>query len=111
MEQQVSAIAIVNKLRNATLNGRLLWERTGEYGNQYKVLLNADQTAIVGRLPAGDAVVLSMVNRDGRPTLHLDSSRVGDDVLRLALLQLYVAVRDTVASLITQEAAKAVEDL
>jgi len=109
--EQTTPVAIVNRLRGATLEGKLLWERTGEYGRQYRVLLDEGHTALVARVPAGNAVVLTMRNGVGSVTLHLDSGRAADDVLRLALLQLYVAVRDTVAALVTQEAARAVKDL
>jgi hypothetical protein len=104
-------IAIVNRLRSATLQGKLLWERTGEYGRQYRVLLDEGHTAEVAKVPAGNAVVLTMRNGVGGVTLHLDSGRVPEDLLRLALLQLYVTVRDTVTALVTEEAAKAVKDL
>ncbi len=106
-----SPIAIVNRLRTATLEGRLLWRSSGEVPTEYKVVLDEGHSVIVAKVPAGTAVVLTMANADGKPTLHLDSGRVKDDLLRLALLQLYVAVRDRVAALALEDAARAVEDL
>ncbi len=110
-EPQQSPVAILNKLRKATEDGRLLWERYGDYGSQYRAVLPSGYTVVVARAPAGDAVIVTMTSPEGRSTLHLDSGRAGDDLLRLALLQLYVSVRDTVAALITKEAYRAVEDL
>ncbi|MBM3496951.1 MAG: hypothetical protein FJX72_21910 [Armatimonadetes bacterium] len=111
MRDQIAGhIEIVNKLRRGTLEGKLLWERTGEVGKQYSVLLDTGYRATVQKTPAA-SVVLTMVNAQGVASVHLDSSRVPDDVLRLALLQLFVAVRDTMTDLMTKDALDAVRDL
>lgn len=111
MQDQTAAhTAIVNKLRRGTLEGKLLWERVGDYGKQYAVLLDTGFRATVQKTPSG-SVVFTMLNAGGVASVHLDSSRVADDMLRLALLQLYVAVRDTVAELVAREALDAVKDL
>jgi len=109
--EATNPIVIVNKLQSATIEGKLLWERTGDYGTQYKVVLDEDHIVTAPKVPAGNAVVLTITNAEGKPLLHLDSGRVDDDVLKLALLQLYVTVRDAVAALLVEEAAKASEDL
>ncbi len=109
-EQAAGHIELVNRLRSKTLDGKLVWERSGDYGGQYSVRLSNGYLATVQKAPAG-SVVVTLVNERGVATVHLDSSRVADDLLRLAVLQLYVAVRDTVASLLTKDALDAVEDL
>ena len=109
--EPTNPVVIINKLRSATLDGKLLWERTGEYGSQYRVVLDELHTATIARVPAGNAVVFTMTSAEGKPILHFDSGRVDDDVLKLALLQLYVTVRDTVAALLVEEAAKTLDGL
>jgi hypothetical protein len=52
-----------------------------------------------------------MSNAQGTQTLYLDSSRVTEDVLRLALLQLFVTVRDTLEQQVRREALDAVKNL
>lgn len=109
-EQVAGHIEVVNRLKGKTLEGKLVWERTGEYGKQYTVRLNNGYRATVQKAPAGN-VVVTLVNESGVATVHLDSSRAADDLLKVAILQLYVAVRDTVASLLTRDALEAVEDI
>jgi hypothetical protein len=110
MQDRVAGhIEIVNKLRARTAEGALLWERAGDYGAQYSVLLSNGFRATVQKVPAG-SVVLTMQTPQGVATVHLDSSR-SEDLLKMALLQLYVTVRDTVVKLITKDAIEAVEGL
>ena len=109
--QTQSFIEIVNRLRRGTSDGKVLWEHCGEYGNQFKAPLDNSHQALVAEAPGGSAVIFTMTNGQGVQTLYLDSSRVSDDVLRLALLQLFVTVRDTLANHITHEALNAVKDL
>lgn len=111
MQDQIAAhVAIVNKLRRATLEGKLPWQRVGDYGKQYSVLLDTGFRASVQKTPAG-SVVFTMANPQGVVSVHLDTSRAADEMLKLAVLQLYVAVRDTVTRLMAQDALDAVQDL
>jgi hypothetical protein len=90
-------VEIINRLKRGTAEGRLLWERGGSQGRQFAVTLSDGHRATVAEVQRGSAVVFTMTNAEGAQTLHLDSARAGDDLLRLALLQLFVTVRDTLA--------------
>jgi hypothetical protein len=109
--QTQSFIEIVNRLKRGSAEGKVLWEHTGEYGKQFSAPLDNGHRALVAEAPGGLAVIFTMTNGQGVQTLYLDSSRVTDEVLRLALLQLFVTVRDTLAHHITYEALDAVKDL
>jgi len=102
---------IVNRLKRGTLDGKVLWEQTGTYGQQFSAPLDNGHKALVASAPSGQAVLFTMTNAQGAQTLYLDTSRVQDDLLRVALLQLFVAVRDTLARHITSQALSAVKDL
>src|SRR5437660_1033083 len=104
-------VEIVNRLKRGTLDGKLLWERTGEAGQQFAVTLENNHRAVVAEAPNGMAVIFTMTNGQGVQTLYLDSSRVADDILRLALLQLFVSVRDHLNARIAKDALDAVRDL
>jgi len=104
-------VEILNRLRRGTLDGRVLWEHTGTYGKQFAAPLDGGHRALVASAPSGSAVLFTMTNGQGMQTLYLDSSRVDDDILRLALLQLFVSVRDSLTKHITSEALDAVKDL
>ncbi len=104
-------VEILNRLKLATREGRVLWERTGSYGHQFRAPVENGHTALVAAAPGGQAVLFSMTNGQGLQTLYLDSSRATDDLLRLALLQLFVTVRDTLAEAVAQQALDAVKDL
>ena len=104
-------LEILNRLRRATTEGKVLWEHTGTYGKQFAAPLDHGHRALVASAPSGEAVLFTMTNPQGVQTLFLDSSRVTEDILRLAMLQLFVTVRDTLASHVTSEALNAVKDL
>ncbi len=109
--QTVQFVEIVNRLRHGTSEGRVLWERTGSYGEQFRTPLDNGHSALVAAAPNGQAVLFTMSNAQGAQTLYLDSSRASDDLLRLALLQLFVTVRDIVRQRVAEEALRAVKDL
>ena len=112
MSQQVfQFVEIVNRLKHGTVEGRVLWERTGSYGHQYVTSLDNGHKATVACAPNGSSVLFIMTNGLGVETLHLDSSRTSQDLLRLALLQLFVTVRDTLTHHMAREALEAVKDL
>jgi hypothetical protein len=104
-------LEILNRLRRATTEGKVLWEHTGTYGKQFAAPLDHGHRALVASAPSGEAVLFTMTNPQGAQTLYLDSSRVTEDILRLAMLQLFVTVRDRLASHVTSEALNAVKDL
>ena len=104
-------VEILNRLRRGTQEGKILWEHTGTYGKQFAAPLDHGHRALVASAPSGDAVLFTMSNGQGMQTLYLDSARVNEDILRLALLQLFVTVRDTLARHVTTEALEAVRDL
>lgn len=104
-------VEIVNRLRRGTQQGKVLWEHTGTYGKQFAAPLDHGHRALVASAPSGSAVLFTMTNAQGMQTLYLDSERVSEDILRLALLQLFVTVRDTLARQVTGEALDAVRDL
>src|SRR2546425_11024932 len=97
-------VEILNRLRRGTLDGKVLWEHTGTYGKQFAAPLDHGHRALVAESPGGSAVLFTMTNPQGMQTLYLDSSRVADELLRYALLQLFVTVRDTLAHHTTSEA-------
>lgn len=103
-------VEIVNRLKRGTDTGHVLWERTGEYGDQFRAPLDNGHHALVAATPGGGAVLFTMTNGQGVQTLYLDSSRVSYDLLQLALLQLFVTVRNTLAHQITKQALDAVKD-
>lgn len=104
-------VQILNRLKRGTLEGKVLWEHTGTYGKQFAAPLDAGHRALVAEAPSGRAVLFTMTNPQGLQTLYLDSERASDDLLRLALLQLFVAVRDSLAHHTTAEALDAVKYL
>ena len=112
MDEQIArSIEVVNRLKRGTMEGRLLWEATGTYGKQYAAPLESGATGHLAATPAGDAVVLMITNAQGVRSLHLDTTRVTDDTLRLALLQLFVTVRKELERQRTSDALNAVRDL
>src|SRR5437879_13794771 len=104
-------VEIVNRLKRGTLDGKVLWEQGGTYGHQFSGPLDTGHKALVASSPSGQAVLFTMTNAQGAQTLYLDTSRIQDDLLRLALLQLFVAIRDTLAHHVTSQALNAVKDL
>jgi hypothetical protein len=109
--QALKFVEIVNRLKRGTLEGKVLWAPAGGYGQQYTARLDNGHGALVAATPNGMAVLFTMTDSQGAETLHLDSSRVGADLLRLAVLQLFVTVRDTLTHHVTSEALDAVKDL
>lgn len=109
--QSLQYVEIVNRLKRATQDGKLLWERTGSYGQQFRVRLDNGHYAHVAATPNGATVHLTMTSPQHVQTLHLDTTHIADDLLRLALLQLFVSVRDSFTHLVTNEALNAVKDL
>ena len=110
-DQALQFVEIVNRLKRGTTDGKVLWERTGSYGHQFTASLDNGHRALVAAAPSGKAVLFTMTSAQGIETLHLDSSRVTSDVLRLALLQLFVTVRDTLTHHVVSQALDAVKDL
>lgn len=104
-------VEIVNRLKRGTQEGKLLWERTGEAGQQYAAPLDLGHRATVASAPNGKSVIFTMASGQGAQTLFLDTARVSDDLLRLALLQLFVTVRDALAQRVTDEALDALRNL
>ena len=84
--QTLQYVEIVNRLKRGTQEGKVLWERTGSYGHQYTVPLDNGHHALVASAPSGQAVLFTMTSAQGVQTLYLDSARVTEDILRLALL-------------------------
>ena len=112
MDSQSTQYAeIVNRLKRGTLEGKVLWEHSGTYGRQFAAPLDNGSRALVAAAPSGSSVILTLCNAQGTQTLYLDSSRVNEDVLRLALLQLFVTVRDTLEDQVRVEALEAVKHL
>src|SRR3954471_17040919 len=109
-EQVFQFVEIVNRLKRGTAEGRVLWERAGSYGQQFKASLDNGHVAAVACMPNGKSVVFSMTNGLGVETLNLDSSRTTEDLLQLSLLQLFVTVRDTQTRHMASEALEAVKD-
>ena len=109
-EQAFKLTEVVNRLRKATIERRILWERTGLTGPEYvSALENGSHARLVCTSHSGgpSSVHLSLTDAQARETLHLDSDRVSEDILQLALLQLYVAARDS----LTDRAADAALDI
>jgi hypothetical protein len=109
--QTAQFLEIVNRLKRGTQEGKVLWEKTGTYGQQFTAPLDNSHRALVAETPSGKAVLFTMTNERGVETLHLESSRVSEDILRLSLLQLFVTVRDTLTHHVTSQALDAVKDL
>jgi hypothetical protein len=113
--QTLQYVEILNRLKRGTVEGKVLWEKTGSYGHQFAAPLEGGHRALVANIspPGGGqgGVLFTMSNAEGVQTLYLDSSRVTEDLLRLALLQLFVTVRDTLAKRVTDAALNAVKDL
>lgn len=110
-EQTRQLLEILNRLKRGTLEGKVLWERTGTYGKQFAAPLENGFRAMVATAPDGKTVIFTMTSGQGVQTVYLDSSRIAEDILRLALLQLFVTVRDTLTRQVTEEALDAVKDL
>src|SRR5437879_3130161 len=110
-DQTLQFVEIANRLRRGTAEGKVLWEKTGSYGHQFSAGLDNGHRALVAASPSGKAVLFTMTSAQGVETLHLDSSRVNNELLRLALLQLFVTVRDTLTHHVVSEAMDAVKDL
>ena len=114
-EQTFKLTEVVNRLRKATVERRILWERTGLYGPEYTAALDAGAHARLACVqpPGGgpSLVHLSMTDSEARETLHLDSAHISEDLLRLALLQLYVAARDSLTDRAADAALSVVRDL
>jgi hypothetical protein len=83
----------------------------GTLEHEYSAPLDGGNRALVARTPNGQSVILTMSNAHEVQSLYLDSARATSDVLRLALLQLFVAVRDTLAHHAASQALDAVKDL
>ena len=109
--QTLQYVEILNRLRRGTIDGKILWEHTGTYGKQFAAPLDHGHRALVASAPSGNAVLFTMSNPQGIQTLYLDSARVEEDILRLALLQLFVSVREALSRHVTNEALDAVRDL
>ena len=113
-EQTFKLTEVVNRLRKATAERRILWERTGLYGLEYTAALENGshaRLACIGAAGSPSTVHLSLTDSKAQETLHLDSSRISEDLLRLALLQLYVAARDSLTDRAADAALDAVRDL
>lgn len=109
-EQVFKLTEVVNRLRKATHERRILWERTSLTGPEYtSALENGAHARLACVSPPGgtSSVHLSLTDAQARETLHLDSDRISEDLLRLALLQLYIAARDS----LTDRAADAALDV
>ena len=111
LDQAIHFVEIVNRLKRGTQDGKLLWEHTGTLEHEYVTPLESGHRALVARAPHGQSVILTMSNGQVVQTLYLDSSRVDSEILRLALLQLFVAVRDTLVLHATTQALDAVKGL
>ena len=113
-EQVFKLTEVVNRLRTATVERRILWERTGLYGAEYTAPLEHGAHArltCIAQEGGPSKVHLSLTDADARETLHLDSSLISEDLLRLALLQLYVAARDSLTDRAADAALDVVRDL
>jgi hypothetical protein len=109
-EQTFKLAEVVNRLKRATAERRILWEPAGVYGPEYVAALESGSHArllSVAHETGPAAVHLSLTDENAKETLHLDSSLISEDLLRLALLQLYVAARNS----ITDRAADAALDV
>ncbi len=111
MDQSFQFIEIVNRLKRGTLDGKLLWEHTGTLEHEYVTPLDSGSRALVAKAPHGQSVILTMMNAQGVQTLYLDSDRTLSELLRLALLQLFVTVRDTLVHHAATQALDAVKHL
>lgn len=109
-EQEVQFVEIANRLKRGTVDGRVVWERAPSSGLRFKSLLDGGHRAALAE-ESGGGVQLTMTNPAGAETFQLDSRRVTSDVLRLALLQLFVAARDSIDRRSASEALDAVKDL
>lgn len=114
-EQTFKLTEVVNRLKKATVDRRILWERSGVYGPEYTAALengsHARLVCITAHLGGPSAVHLSLTDSNAHETLHLDSDRITEDLLRLAVLQLYVAVRDSLTDRAADAALDVVRDL
>ena len=114
-EQTFKLTEVVNRLRKATVERRILWERTGLYGPEYSAALDSGSHArlacVVAQEGGQSTVHLSMTDSEARETLHLDSAHISEDLLRLALLQLYVAARDSLTDRAADKALDAIRGL
>lgn len=110
-DQTTRFIGIVNRLRRATADGRVLWHSAENAPHAFAATLDEGVRATVGTAAGGTAVVFTLTNQAGVEMIHLDSSRAASDLLRLALLQLFTCVRDTRAKEAAEAALKALHDL
>jgi hypothetical protein len=114
-DQTFKLTEVVNRLRKATTERRILWERTGLYGPEYSAALENGshaRLACVSATEGGSSTVhLSLTDANARETLHLDSDRISQDLLRLALLQLYIAARDSIVDRAADAALDSVRNL
>src|SRR5438128_1785562 len=106
--QSLQFVEVVNRLKRGTQEGKLLWEHIGVLEHEYAAPLDGGSRALIAKAPHGQSVILTMSNAQGVQTLYLDSARVASDVLRMALLQLFVAVRDTLIHHAASQALDAV---
>lgn len=109
--QNLQYVEILNRLKRGTTDGKVLWEKTGSQGQQYTAPLDNGHRALVGTMSGGSIVLFTMTNGQGIEQLHLDSSRIAQDILRLALLQLFITVRDTFTQRLAQDALNSLKDL
>lgn len=109
--QTLQYVEIANRIKRGTTDGKVLWEKTGNQGQQYTARLDNGHHALVGVNPGSSVVVFTMSNAQGVEQLHLDTSRIAHDILRLALLQLFVAVRDTFTQRLAQDALDSLKNL
>src|SRR2546421_720667 len=67
--QTLQFVEIVNRLKRGTLDGRVLWEKTGSYGHQFAAALDAGHRALVANIapPGGgqSGVLFTMTNAEG----------------------------------------------
>jgi len=110
-EQTRKFVEILNRLKRGAVEGKVLWEHTGIGAKQYRAPLDQGFHAVVAEAPSGASVIFTMTNGQGLQTIYLDSALLSDDLLRLALFQLYTTVRNTLSDRIAGEALDALKGL
>lgn len=110
-ERMLRLTEIVNRLKRGTTEGKVLWRSTSQGPREYAADLADGANAEIAVALVGGPVLLTIRNAGGVVTMQLDSSRACEDHLQLALLQLFVVIRDTVEDRATEQALNAVRDL
>ena len=112
MSNQVfKVVEVINRLKRGTVDGKLQWIQAAKDEPRYVAAMESGHIATISCTATGSSVALKLASDAGVQTLDLDSSAVTEDLVRLAILQLFVTVRESIANRMADQALDAVRDL